>query len=173
MFEWTCLQCEARAQLPDAVAIARLAEEHGKTHVPEAEKAPERVIAHASATTQRDPGPFEDEPWDLDKETRRIVDQAVKDRVSRVVFPDTVTHPHGLEYDPTTVPQSDPRLGDWRSVLGHRVRIYDGQRMAVRAEGRVVGIITVPTLVVREDDGRTFYEASSLPIEVMKWEPLR
>lgn len=60
-------------------------------------------------------------------------------------------------------------------LLGRRVRVFDGQRADVRAEGEVVGIILEPTLAIRLDDGTRAYESSGLPLEVERreWEPAR
>lgn len=63
---------------------------------------------------------------------------------------------------------------DWDSVLGKRVKVYDGQRSGVRAEGEVVGIIVAPTLVIRQDDGTRAYVSSDLPVEYayVEWRDL-
>ena len=62
----------------------------------------------------------------------------------------------------------------WASVLGKRVRVHDGQRSSVRAEGEVVAVIEAPTLVIRQDDGTIAYESSDLPVEYayVEWRPL-
>jgi len=48
-----------------------------------------------------------------------------------------------------------------------RVRVYDGQRQSVRAEGTVIGYVPAPTLVIRLDDGTLVHESSALPREVL------
>ena len=62
----------------------------------------------------------------------------------------------------------------WMTVLGKRVRVHDGQRSSVRAEGEVVAVIEAPTLVIRQDDGTIAYESSDLPVEYayVEWRPL-
>lgn len=64
---------------------------------------------------------------------------------------------------------------DWRSVLGKRVRVWDGQHAALRAEGEVIGVITAPTLCIRLPDGTIAHESSDLPVEYAytEWRDLR
>lgn len=65
--------------------------------------------------------------------------------------------------------------GDWKTLLGQRVRVYDGSRSSVRAEGEVIGVIIPPTLCIRQDDGTIAHESSDLPVEyrVVDWHTLR
>lgn len=58
-----------------------------------------------------------------------------------------------------------PLPSDWRDVLGLRVRVYDGAEIGVRAEGKVIGVITAPTLVIVGEDGTRYYESSDLPLD--------
>lgn len=58
-----------------------------------------------------------------------------------------------------------PRRGDWPSWLGHRVRAYWGSG-GLAAEGEVIAVCEVPTVIIRRDDGTVHHHASSLPMEV-------
>jgi hypothetical protein len=51
------------------------------------------------------------------------------------------------------------------------VRIWDGPHSSIRAEGRVVGIIEAPTIIVEDADGVHHYESSNLPRDLMVWAP--
>jgi len=62
-------------------------------------------------------------------------------------------------------------MTNFRDLVGKKVRIWDGPKASVRATGEVVGIIEPPTIIVRDDLGVDHYESSSLPREVLDWEP--
>lgn len=52
-----------------------------------------------------------------------------------------------------------------------RVRVWDGPKSSVVAEGTVIGVIEAPTLVVRANDGTKTYHSTDLPVEVQTWRP--
>lgn len=71
---------------------------------------------------------------------------------------------------------SEIKRGQWETYLGHRVRVYGGADWKREGEpwgeGQVVAVCTVPTVIVQHDDGTQTHYASSLPMEVMRWEAL-
>lgn len=56
-------------------------------------------------------------------------------------------------------------------LLGERIRIWDGRHSSIRCEGRLIGIIPAPILVIEDDEGQRHYEPNSLPFdyEVREW----
>lgn len=53
-------------------------------------------------------------------------------------------------------------------LLGETVRIWDGPRLSVRAEGKLIAVIPEPVLVVEDVNGVRHYESPNLPIEVQE-----
>lgn len=56
-------------------------------------------------------------------------------------------------------------------LLGERIRVWDGQHHDIRAQGKLIAVVNGPVLVVEDDDGVRYYEASTLPIEAAIWTP--
>jgi hypothetical protein len=56
---------------------------------------------------------------------------------------------------------------DLADLIGKTVRIWDGPHFSVRAEGKVIGICEVPTIIVRDEHGNHHHEASSLPRDIL------
>ena len=62
---------------------------------------------------------------------------------------------------------------DLRSLIGQRIRVFDGvDGKTMFGEGEVIGLCEMPTIVIRADDGTIHHHASTLPIEVQRWERL-
>jgi hypothetical protein len=59
---------------------------------------------------------------------------------------------------------------DGRGTVGKRVRVWDMQRGRVFVEGKVIGIIPAPVIIVEDDDGARHYHSTELPIETQRVE---
>lgn len=54
--------------------------------------------------------------------------------------------------------------------LGEQVRIWDGPKQYVRAQGKLIAVIPEPVLVVEDAEGKRYHESPSLAMDVQHTE---